>query len=139
MPSTSAFRHEVTMQGHNSKLVLVVDDDQDLLTLVAMVLEGEGYKVLTATDGREGLDAIERSMPDLILLDMKMPIMNGWEFAKEFKSKYDAKAPIVVITAYTDAKKRAEEIGAAGWIGKPFDLDTLVNVVNRYVKPGQIG
>lgn len=123
------------MSANGSKTVLVVDDDPDLLSLVAMVLEGEGYQVETARDGREGLDAIARRMPDLILLDMKMPIMNGWEFAREFKSKYNGRAPIVVITAYTDAKKRAEEIGADGWIGKPFDLDTLVGIVGKYIKP----
>lgn len=116
------------------KTVLVVDDDQDILSIVSLILEEEGFKVETAADGREGLEAVEQGMPDLILLDMKMPIMNGWEFAREFHARYDNKVPIVVLTAAEDAKKRAEEIGAVGWIGKPFDLDHVVSVVERNVE-----
>lgn len=116
------------------KTVLVVDDDQDILSIVSLILEEEGFKVETAADGREGLEAVEQGMPDLILLDMKMPIMNCWEFAREFHARYDNKVPIVVLTAAEDAKKRAEEIGAVGWIGKPFDLDHVVRVVERNVE-----
>ncbi len=116
------------------KTVLVVDDDQDILSIVSLILEEEGFKVETAADGREGLEAVEQGMPDLILLDMKMPIMNGWEFAREFHARYDNKVPIVVLTAAEDAKKRAEEIGAVGWIGKPFDLDHVVSVVEQNVE-----
>jgi len=112
----------------------VVDDDQDLRSLVAMVLEEEGYTVETAADGRQGLDAVNRGMPDLILLDMKMPVMDGWEFAREFRARYNFKVPIVVLTAAADAKKRAEETGAVDWIGKPFDLDTLLSVVGRDIR-----
>ncbi|MBI2952919.1 MAG: response regulator [Chloroflexi bacterium] len=120
------------MPDDNSRTVLVIDDDQDIVSLVAMVLEAEGYTVQTAADGREGLQKLERDMPDLILLDMKMPVMDGWEFAREFHARHDSKVPIVVLTAAADARRRAEEIGAQGWIGKPFDLDTLVVVVDRY-------
>jgi len=118
----------------DSKTVLVVDDDRDLLSLVALVLEDEGYKVLTATDGRDALQMVQRSMPDLILLDMKMPVMNGWEFAERFHAEYNSNTPIVVLTAAEDAKKRAEEVGAVGWIGKPFDLDGLVRVVRQNIR-----
>jgi len=113
------------------KLVLVVDDEPDILHLVKWALERARYRVETAANGREALDMIGRRLPDLIVLDMKMPVMDGWEFAKEFRAAYDSSVPIVVLTAAADAKKRAEEIGAAGWIGKPFDLDALVNTVDR--------
>lgn len=122
------------MNADDSKTVLVVDDDQDLRSLVALVLEEEGYEVETAADGKQGLDAVKRAMPDLILLDMKMPVMDGWEFAREFRARFNGQAPIVVLTAAADAKKRAEETGAVDWIGKPFDLDTLVNVVGRDIR-----
>ncbi len=115
------------------RTVLVVDDDPDILSIISFVLEEEGYRVVTAGDGREGLEAAEREMPDLILLDMKMPIMNGWEFAREFHARYDSKVPLVVLTAAEDAKRRAQEIGAVGWIGKPFDLDELVSIVDQHL------
>ncbi len=114
----------------------MVDDDQDLVSLVAMVLESEGCMVQSAANGLEALEAVERGMPDLIILDMKMPIMDGWEFAREFRTRYDLQSPIVVLTAAADARRCAEEIGAAGWIGKPFDLDTLVGAVGRYIGTG---
>jgi len=113
--------------------VLVLDDDRDLSTLVTYILEAEGYRVRTAPDGRQGLEAIEREMPSLILLDMKMPVMDGWTFAREFRARYDARVPIVVLTAAEDAMKRARDVGAVDWVGKPFDLDVLIDVVGRYV------
>lgn len=113
--------------------ILVVDDNQDLLSLVALVLNGEGYQVETATDGRKGLEVVSRARPDLILLDIKMPVMDGPEFAREFREKYDLETPIVLMTAAADAKKYAGEMGAVGWIGKPFDLDALLSVVARNV------
>ncbi len=115
------------------KMVLVMDDERDILRLVAWALEAAGYRVQTAANGREGLEVVKREKPDLIVLDMKMPEMDGWEFAKEFEAVFDSPMPIVVLTAAANAKKCADEIGAIGWIGKPFDLDTLVSVIRRYV------
>jgi DNA-binding response OmpR family regulator len=117
-----------------AKTVLVIDDDRDLLDLVSFALEDEGYKVETAANGREGLEKVRREMPDLILLDMKMPLMDGWQFAQEFHARFDEKAPIVVLTAAENARKRAAEIGAQGWIGKPFDLDDLSRVVATHIR-----
>ncbi len=121
------------MQRSSHRSVLVIDDDQDLLELMAFVLSAEGFDVQTAGDGREALGEVERSMPGLILLDMKMPVMNGWEFAAEFHKRYDGGAPIVVVTAAENAEKRAEEIGASGWVSKPFDVGYLVRVVRRHL------
>lgn len=114
-------------------VILVVDDDEDLLTLVAMVLSDEGYTVATARDGLEGLREVEHEMPDLILLDMKMPVMNGWRFASELRARYPRRAPIIVLTAAEDARKRAEEIGACDWVAKPFELSTLRQTVADHV------
>jgi CheY-like chemotaxis protein len=116
----------------SAKTVLVVDDDQELLDLVSMVLDVEGYRMETALDGQEALASIERKMPDLILLDMKMPVMNGWQFAEAFHTLYDHKAPIIVLTASQSAKRMAEEIGANGWIGKPFEMDQLLDTVRKH-------
>lgn len=118
----------------DSQTVLVVDDDHDLLNLVRLVVQGDGYLVETASDGREALAAVARHMPNLILLDMKMPVMNGWEFAAEFAAAYGSSTPIVVITAAADARKAAEDVGAVSWLGKPFDIDTLIRAVRRYIR-----
>jgi DNA-binding response OmpR family regulator len=70
----------------------------------------------------------------VILLDMKMPVMNGWRFADEFRIRHDHLTPIVVITAAEDARSRAEDIGADGWIGKPFEIEDLLRVVKRQTR-----
>ncbi|MHB1416061.1 MAG: response regulator [Chloroflexota bacterium] len=114
-----------------SRSVLVVDDDPELLGLVTLVLQSEGYQVRTAANGQEALAETDRELPDSILLDMKMPVMDGREFARRFRATHGGSVPIVVLTAAEDARKRAEEIGAQGWVGKPFNLDTLIAAVRR--------
>jgi CheY-like chemotaxis protein len=116
--------------------VLVVDDDPDLSELVAAVLRGEGYEVRTANNGAQALDDLhEHGVPDLILLDMKMPVMDGWEFARILNAEYDHLAPVVVISAAENPGQRAAEIGAKGWIGKPFDIDRLIGAVDAHIRP----
>jgi CheY-like chemotaxis protein len=110
--------------------ILVVDDDQDVLDLVQFVLESKGYDVMTALDGRAALDVVAHREPDLILLDLKMPVMDGGAFAAAFRSQ-NGKAPIVVVTAADDARKRAAEIAAADWLAKPFETDDLLAAVSR--------
>ncbi|MDA8218889.1 MAG: response regulator [Dehalococcoidales bacterium] len=97
----------------------------------------EGYRVQTALDGEEGLASVEREMPGLILLDMKMPVMNGWGFVEKFRARHDHACPILVITASDSARAMAEEVGAAGYIGKPFDVSDLTAAVARHLNaPG---
>lgn len=115
--------------------VLIVDDDPDLRLLMEETLDLEGYRVASAVNGANALETIEReAMPDLILLDMKMPVMDGAEFARRFRARHDHASPIVVVTAAADASKSAEAIGARGWLGKPFDLDALLETVARLIK-----
>jgi DNA-binding response OmpR family regulator len=109
--------------------VLVVEDDPDLAALEADVLLECGHAVEIASNGREALDAVQRAAPDLILLDMKMPVMGGREFAEEYRRTAANAAPIVVVTAADDAQHRAAEVGASAWIGKPFDPEVLVDKV----------
>lgn len=116
-----------------AKKVLLVEDDADLVSLVSMLLEEDGYCVEIAGNGREALASLERDIPDLILLDMKMPVMNGPEFARELEVRHGRQAPIVVLTAAADAHRRAAEVGADAWVGKPFDPDALLSTVRRYV------
>lgn len=115
--------------------ILVVEDDPDLLSLVEMILSESGRPVRTASEGRAALARVAEEMPGLILLDMRMPGMNGWEFAREFHARHGAGCPIVVVTAAENARRRAEEIGADAWLAKPFDLDEVLALVTRFLGP----
>jgi DNA-binding response OmpR family regulator len=113
--------------------ILVVEDDADLLALMEMVLVDAGHRVRTAPEGRAALRAIAAELPDLILLDMRMPGMNGWDFAREFRARHGRACPIVVVTAAENARRRAEEIGADGWLSKPFAIDDVLATVERHL------
>jgi CheY-like chemotaxis protein len=114
--------------------ILVVDDDTAIRSFVEMALDGEGYAVSTAVNGAHALALTSKMRPDLILLDMRMPIMDGWTFARAYRGQAGPHAPIVVITAALDAGARASEIQADGFLGKPFDLDELLGIVSRYTQ-----
>ena len=111
--------------------VLVVEDDADLVALLELVLQDAGYPVRTAGEGRTALSRVAEEMPGVILLDMRMPVMNGWEFAHEFRARYGRACPIVVVTAAENARARAEEIGADDWLAKPFELQDVLDTVAR--------
>ncbi len=113
--------------------ILVVEDDPDLLGLVEMLLQDTGYRVRTAGHGLQALERVAEEMPGLILLDMRMPVMNGWEFAREFRARHGRACPIVVVTAAENAQLRAREVEADAWLAKPFDLDDVLRMVARFV------
>jgi len=112
--------------------VLVVDDDQDILYSMDMALSDEGYEVLTASDGAEALTVLQQHVPKVILLDMRMPVMDGWQFAEAYRRQPGPHAPIVVVTAARDAAARAAEIEVEGVLPKPFRIDDLLQMVDRY-------
>jgi two-component system chemotaxis response regulator CheY len=98
---------------------------------VVDILEFEGYSVETASDGARGLEQLERVTPSLILLDMRMPVLNGWDFARIAKER-GITVPILVMTAAQDARRWAQEIGAEGYIAKPFHILDLLSSVERF-------
>ena len=115
------------------KDVLVVDDEPYLCELVCDVLEAEGHKTRTAQNGLEALKQIRQRKPDLILLDLMMPVMDGWEFLEEMRANPDsADIPVVLITAVYDVKRTQQQTGAKAVLTKPFDIDQLTEVVQRY-------
>jgi CheY-like chemotaxis protein len=116
-------------RSDGGSLVLVVDDDPDLLELVGEVLVDRGYRVALASNGVEALECIEKEVPRLVLLDMRMPVMDGWTFARHLRERWGRSIPVVVMTAAEDSKLRADEIGADSDLGKPFDLRRLHEVV----------
>lgn len=127
------------MTGRESRSVLIVEDDPDLLALMEMILTESGRRVATAQEGRAALARVAEETPGLILLDMRMPGMNGWDFAREFRVRHGSACPIVVVTAAENARRRAEEIEADAWLAKPFDLDEVLAVVDRFLGPAAEG
>jgi two-component system, chemotaxis family, chemotaxis protein CheY len=114
--------------------VLIIEDDPDILSTVADILEFEGYEVEKASNGAEGLAMIERAQPALIILDMRMPVLDGWEFARILKER-KLLVPVLVMTAARDARRWAQEIGAQGYVAKPFHLLDLVAAVEKTILP----
>ncbi len=108
--------------------ILIVDDDPAILSTVADILEFEGYSVEQAANGQDALHLLESVKPALVLLDMRMPVLDGWQFAHRLREQ-GISLPIVVMTAAQDARRWAQEIGAQGYIAKPFELDDLLTVV----------
>ncbi|HEV8229502.1 MAG TPA: response regulator [Candidatus Limnocylindria bacterium] len=115
--------------------ILVVDDDTSILDTVSSILTQEGYSVVSAASGEEALAAIDREPPSLILLDMRMPVMDGWAVARALRDRGVA-VPIVVMTAAESAKRWADEIQAEGYLAKPFGLDDLLSTVDRHRRSG---
>jgi urea transport system substrate-binding protein len=111
--------------------ILIVEDDPDILSSVADILEFEGYEIEAAMDGVTGLEMLETSDPTLILLDMRMPGLSGWDFARIMKER-GHEVPVLVMTAAQDARRWAEEIGAVGYIPKPFHIKDLLDAVERF-------
>jgi CheY-like chemotaxis protein len=114
--------------------VLVVDDEPDIRLTVSAMLEAEGYEVVQATNGAEALVLMEAKVPDLVLLDMRMPILDGWGFASEVRRRGYA-VPIVVMTAARDAARWASDIAASSFIAKPFGFDDLISAVEQARPP----
>ena len=113
------------------KGVFLIEDDQDIRSSIIDILEEEGFAIDWAANGQEALDVMEGYDPDLILLDMKMPVMNGWEFCRALEGR-GPRPPIVVLTAAPDPAARAAEAHADGWLGKPFEYADLEATVRRF-------
>ena len=116
--------------------VLVVDDDAAIRQFIQMALEGSGYEVATAEDGQEALAAVRAAPPRVILLDMRMPVMDGWAFTRAYREMPPPHAPIVVLTAARDAGEYAGDVDADAFLAKPFNLRELLGLVNRLVQAG---
>ena len=117
-------------------LILLIEDDDDLREVEMGILERAGFRVVTAREGGEALELVAREMPKVIFLDMRMPGMDGWAFAREFRARHDHGAPIVVVTAAASAEKRAEEISADGALGKPFEARDFIKVAQTHLSCG---
>jgi DNA-binding response OmpR family regulator len=131
------------------KKILAVDDDPDILEALTMILESQGYQVVTATDGVEGLANLKAEMPDLMILDLLMPKMDGFAVCKELQdprwAKY-RKIPILILTSVREeaSRRRYEletglELDVDDYVEKPFSPDILLERVERLVKKKERG
>ena len=114
--------------------ILVIEDNEQNLYLVKFILEKNGYEVCEARDGREGIEMAEKIKPDLILLDIQLPVMDGYAVARTLRTKPDlAKVPIVAVTSYAMAGDREKTIAAGcnGYIEKPINPDIFMQQVEQ--------
>ncbi|HIS82633.1 response regulator [bacterium] len=119
------------------KKILIVDDEQDIVESLKFVLESSDYSCYTAFNGEDGLKLAKELIPDLIILDVMMPKINGYKISRLLK--YDSKyknIPILMITARSQEEDKliGEETGADEYITKPFDLDNVLKTVDKYLK-----
>lgn len=122
--------------GMPGSYVLVVDDDPAIRGLVAEALRSEGYTVDLAAHGREALEAMRARKPATVVLDLMMPVMDGFTFMDAcHREALCRDVPIVVISAAQDALKKLPEQPVQAWIQKPFDLGHLIQTVGRYASP----
>jgi len=122
--------------------VLVVDDQEDILQTTALVLAKGGYEALTATNGFEALETARRERPDLILLDVEMPRMDGWETLRLLRlDDATVRIPVAMFTILFDLREkvRAMKYGAQDYITKPFSIDDLLGRVARLLAAPSAG
>ncbi|WP_421855135.1 response regulator [Oricola sp.] len=116
------------------KKVLTVDDSRTMREMLRHCLAGAGFDVVTAEDGADGIDKLKETRPDVVITDINMPVMDGFEFIESVRqsSEYN-RIPILVLTTESapEKKQRAQDAGATGWIVKPFDPEKLTRAVNR--------
>ena len=112
------------------RTVLVVDDNDDNRTLIALLLAVAGYKTLQAVNGADALAVLAVNRPCLIVLDLAMPVMDGWQFRKEQLARTELQSiPIVLYSAQPDLQRHARDMGAADFVRKPVDAERLLTVV----------
>ena len=123
------------MEKHDKK-ILVVDDEPDILKVVTFRVKKLEYEVVTATNGQEALDLIQKEEPDLILLDIELPVMNGYEVCQRVKTNEKLKhIPIIFLTASSASKiaEKVKEFNADDYLIKPFDSEELLKKIKNFI------
>ena len=117
-----------------SKRILTIDDSKTMRDMLMLTLAEAGFDVLQAVDGQDGLDVLVNERVDVVITDINMPRMDGYEVIRQLRNNPSHKTtPILVLTTESEADKRnlAREAGATGWMVKPFDPDRLVETVRK--------
>jgi CheY-like chemotaxis protein len=115
----------------NLSLLLVIDDDNIVRRLVADILTEEGYKVVQASGGEEGLAALAAAEPALILLDLQMPVMRGEAFLRHLRER-GSHVPVIIMSDQHNRARQFEEISPVDYLAKPFDVTELLDTVAKY-------
>jgi two-component system, OmpR family, alkaline phosphatase synthesis response regulator PhoP len=118
----------------SKKKILIVDDEESLLKLASLLLTSRGYKVEAALDGKSALDSMAKDKPDLVLLDIMMPGLNGFEVCQQIKSNVSTRnIPVIMLTAKKSSEdmSRAEQLGAEQYITKPFRSAHLIETIKQ--------
>jgi DNA-binding response OmpR family regulator len=120
----------------NSKKILIVDDDFEIIDSIRYALEGQGYQVVIARDGNQGLALAERENPDLMILDMMMPKRSGFLVLEKLRRLRDTPLPVIMITGNEGSRHKAyaELLGVNDYIRKPFAMDRLLGAVETLLK-----
>ena len=119
----------------DSKKILVVDDEQQLALAVKIRLQSKGFQVALAHDGRQAIEAIKQESPDLVILDVLMPVMDGYSCLREINAKFGrGKIPIIVLTARDRMKDLFDLEGIEDYVIKPFDHEDLLTRIDRTFK-----
>ena len=119
-----------------AKKILVVDDEPDLLKVVTFRLKKLGYDIIEATDGQKAMDLIQEHRPHLILLDLRLPIIDGWEVCRRVKADDQLKyIPIILLTASAGAinSEMTKELKAEDLLVKPFEPEVLLEKIKKYI------
>jgi CheY-like chemotaxis protein len=116
------------------KKIMICDDDEGILDMLEIVLEGSGYQTIAVRDSLHIYEAIDREIPDLILLDLWMPVLSGDQVLLNLRGNTNTqKIPVIVISASRDGQQLANNVGANDFIAKPFDLDFLLQKIEQYL------
>ena len=119
------------------KRVLIIDDEPDILKVIVFRLKKAGYEIIVSDNGKDGIDCAKKQRPDLILLDLYLPVIDGYEVCKRIKSDQDLKKiPIIFITASqaAEVKDKMQSSGADDYIIKPFEPAELLQKIEKYIK-----
>lgn len=119
------------------KKILLADDEEDIKTVVSLYLQSRGYEVLTAYDGLDAISTAEVEQPDVILLDVMMPVMDGFEVARKLKANEKTRAiPIIMLSAasHSESIKKGMEAGARDYLVKPFEPSKLEELIQTVLQ-----
>jgi len=115
--------------------ILVVDDDVELVTVMKGTLESKSYEVIVAYNGKEGLEKAKKEKPDLVILDILMPVMDGWSFANQFSNEPSlAKTPVLALTSFSESLGQPFPFEVCEYIRKPLKPKELIAKVEEHLK-----